>query len=144
LEKTIKERIGDNTNDSECISGMALGVDTIFALAAINLQSIKGHNTRLVCALPCLGQDLHWQQQDAIRYGQILKLSDEVVYVSNQLYINGCMQARNQYMINRCNVLIAVYNGDRRGGTADTVKRAQKAGKEIIFIHPKEIAPVVV
>ena len=32
--------------------------------------------------------------------------------------------------------LLAVYNGERRGGTAATVRYAQKMGREIIVIAP--------
>jgi hypothetical protein len=42
-------------------------------------------------------------------------------------------------MVDRCNTLIAVWNGDKTSGTYDTIKRAEKAGKEIITINPKLI-----
>lgn len=37
---------------SEAISGMALGVDTVFALAVLELKA-EGHNIKLHCAIPC-------------------------------------------------------------------------------------------
>ncbi len=121
----------------ECISGMALGVDTIFAEAIIEMKSC--HNMKLIAAVPCLNQDSRWCDVDRQRYAYILSKVDEIVHVSNKPYSNGCMQDRNQYMINRCDVLLAVYNGDKTGGTADAVKRAIQANKVIVSINPKEI-----
>lgn len=38
--------------------------------------------------------------------------------------------------VGKAGILLAVYNGERRGGTAATVRYAQKAGREIIMIDP--------
>ena len=39
-------------------------------------------------------------------------------------------------MVDSAAFLLAVYNGEKRGGTAATVRYAQKAGREIIVIDP--------
>lgn len=117
----------------ECISGMALGVDTAFANAALKLKT-QFTGVKFIAAIPCIEQDKLWREQDKIRYNNLLSLADETVYASKEPYSKGCMNARNQYMIDRCDVLIAVWNGDLTGGTADAVKKAKKAGKEIIRI----------
>ena len=46
------------------------------------------------------------------------------------------MLKRNQRLVDSAVLLIAVYNGEKRGGTAATVRYAQKAGREIIYINP--------
>ena len=38
--------------------------------------------------------------------------------------------------LDQAGILLAVYNGERRGGTAATVRYARKAGREIIMIDP--------
>ena len=39
-------------------------------------------------------------------------------------------------MVEHASTLLAVYNGEQRGGTAATVRYAQKMGREIIVIDP--------
>ena len=39
-------------------------------------------------------------------------------------------------MVDNSDVLIAIYNGEPKGGTAYTVNYAQKQGKEITIINP--------
>jgi len=46
--------------------------------------------------------------------------------------------ARNQLIAETCDVLAAFVSSDRKGGTENTVKHAQKAGKKIILIHPNQ------
>ena len=46
------------------------------------------------------------------------------------------MLERNQRLVDSAAFLLAVYNGEKRGGTAATVRYAQKAGREIIVIDP--------
>ena len=46
------------------------------------------------------------------------------------------MLERNRFLIEHASILLAVYNGERRGGTAATMRYAQKLGREIIVIDP--------
>ena len=50
------------------------------------------------------------------------------------------MLERNQRLIDSAGFLLAVYNGEKRGGTAATVRYAQKADREIIVIDPITIS----
>lgn len=70
-----------------------------------------------------------------MRYRCILDEADSVEYVK-RLYDGRCMLERNQRLIDSAGFLLAVYNGEKRGGTAATVRYAQKAGQEIIVIDP--------
>ena len=53
-------------------------------------------------------------------------------------YRKGCMLERNRYLVDHAACLLAVYNGERRGGTAMTVRYAQKLGRKIIIIEPSK------
>ena len=46
------------------------------------------------------------------------------------------MLDRNRFLIEHAAALLAFYNGERRGGTAATMRYAQKMGREIIVIDP--------
>ena len=65
-----------------------------------------------------------------------------MVYVSRE-YSEDCMLRRNRYLVDHAACLLAVYNGERRGGTAMTVRYAQKLGREVIIIElPRSNCPL--
>ena len=115
-------------------SGMALGVDTWAAMAVLALRERKP-TVKLHCVLPCEGQEIKWAIPAQTRYKMILGEADSVDYVS-RFYYKDCMLKRNQRLVDSAALLIAVYNGEKRGGTAATVRYAQKTGREIIYINP--------
>ncbi len=54
----------------------------------------------------------------------------------NRGYQKNCMLERDRFLVEWSSCLLAVYNGERRGGTAATVRYAEKAGRKIILIDP--------
>lgn len=118
-------------------SGMALGVDVWSAMAVLALRE-RNPAVKLHCVLPCEGQEAKWTVPAQVRYKQILSEADYVDYVS-RAYHKGCMLERNHRLVDSAAFLLAVYNGEKRGGTAATVRYAQKAGREIIRIDPKTL-----
>ena len=46
-------------------------------------------------------------------------------------YYDGCMLDRNHRLVEAAGTLLAVYNGERRGGTAATVRYAKRLGKKV-------------
>jgi predicted Rossmann fold nucleotide-binding protein DprA/Smf involved in DNA uptake len=46
------------------------------------------------------------------------------------------MLDRNHRLVDAASLLLAVYNGERRGGTAATIRYAQKLGREIYVVDP--------
>ena len=48
------------------------------------------------------------------------------------------MQRRNEYMVDKADTLIAVWNGTS-GGTANCVKYAKKKGVDIVRLDPNKI-----
>ena len=49
------------------------------------------------------------------------------------------MLERNRFLIDHSTILLTVDNGERRGGTAATMRYAQKMGREIIVIDPSTL-----
>jgi len=115
-------------------TGMALGVDTWAAIAVLDLREINPA-IKLHCILPCKEQEIKWTTSDQVRYKHILNRADSVEYVK-RIYDKTCMLERNKRLVDSAGFLLAVYNGERRGGTAATVRYAQKAGRRIIVIDP--------
>ena len=116
------------------LSGMALGTDQWAASAVLALRH-EIPDIQLHCALPCEDQDRKWNPKQKESYHTILGQADSVVYVS-RLYTTDCMLKRNHYMVDQADMLLAVYNGEKRGGTAATVRYAKRRGREILILNP--------
>lgn len=136
LKETLAEKITAlaQAGYTDFLSGMAEGVDTWAALTVLALRE-KSPTLKLHCILPCKGQADKWSTMAREKYNLILKQADSVIYISENYY-QGCMLERNRYMVDHADMLLAVYNGEWRGGTAAAVHYAQKLGREIIIINP--------
>ena len=123
---------------TDFFSGMAEGTDTWASLAVLALK--KGNPAlKLHCVLPCEGQADGWSALAQELYSSILEQADEVVYVSQE-YHDGCMLERNRYLVDHAACLLAVYNGEWRGGTAMTVRYARKLNRDVHIIDPVSCA----
>ena len=136
LKKAITEEIVKRVDAgyTDFLSGMAEGTDTWAALAVLALKK-ENPALKLHCVLPCEGQADGWSASARELYHSILVQADEVVYVSRE-YSKDCMLKRNRYLVDHAACLLAVYNGEWRGGTAMTVRYAQKLGREVIILNP--------
>lgn len=105
------------------ISGMALGWDTAIAQAAINLE------IPLVAAVPCLNHALKWNEVQQATWQRIIDKAI-AVHCPNVPYTPAAMQIRNEWMCDRANRILALWDGSS-GGTANCLKYAKKKGVEI-------------
>ncbi|MEY8312779.1 SLOG family protein [Oscillospiraceae bacterium 42-9] len=115
-------------------SGGADGVDCWASLIVLELRK-KNPALRLHMLLPHEGQADRRREPAQERYHWILEQADSVEYVSQEYY-EGCMLDRNHRLVEAAGLLLAVYNGERRGGTAAAVRYARKLGKKIIILDP--------
>ena len=108
---------------------MASGCDMVFGF--ISTFCKLAPKARLHCILPCKGYNSSHQ------YYEILKENaDEWVELSDEFY-KGCDNVRDQYMVDHCDVLLAIWDGNKSGGVWSTIRKAQKAGKTIIYCPKK-------
>lgn len=127
----------------ECHSGMALGADTVWADAIIHCREKYGkERAPFVAEIPDDNQPSRWPQKSQKKWRELLANADQVNRYAPQnkgrsyAYI---LNQRNIGMIEACDILIAVYNGDSSGGTANGVRDGQRLGKWIVTIPPKSI-----
>ena len=113
---------------------MAQGTDCWAAQAVLSLRETNP-TLKLHCILPCEGQPDKWSPAYQALYHSILVHSNSTVYTS-RAYYSGCMLARNLYLAKHASIVLAVYNGDRRSGTAATLRYAYKLNREILLIDP--------
>lgn len=133
LKEHFKTILKENNCD-EAITGMALGVDTVFALAVLELKD-EGYNIKLHCAIPCKNHSCKWIKESIDQYNYILSKADIVKLVSDEPYKPWLMQKRNEYMVDLADIVIAVWDGTP-SGTANCVRYAQEKNRRIIRINP--------
>jgi len=124
----VKQLAEDGYNCFIC--GGALGFDTLAATAVIKRK--REFDIKLVIAVPHKGQDAVWPEHDRKRYAYILDNADHIVYLAEK-YTHGCMQARNRYMVDNANLLVA-YSDSAKGGTAYTCAYAIQQGVKRVYI----------
>ncbi|HIU46766.1 MAG TPA: DUF1273 family protein [Candidatus Fimadaptatus faecigallinarum] len=111
------------------ISGFAAGADLIFA--DIVAEQKKLHpEISLEAALPHAARV---NTHDA-RFHELLSMCD-AVKVECEKYAPYCFDRRNRYMVRQSQRVIAVFDGRRTGGTALTLRYAQKLDREIRMVH---------
>lgn len=112
------------------ISGMALGWDIAVAKAAM------AEGIPVIAAVPFAGQEKRWPQTSRDEYENILRQCKEVRIVSGGSYSPRKMHLRNQWMVNKCDLLLAFYDEEKlTGGTAACVAYANKIGRKIYNVY---------
>ena len=119
----------------KAISGMALGIDQDFVDVCILLK------IPFIAAAPFQGQESVWLAKAQEKYHLLLKQAEEVIYTDDcheglPGYATWKMQVRNEWMVQHCDHLLAIWDGTS-GGTKNCVDYAEKIGKPITRINPR-------
>lgn len=155
LRERLRDEILNIMNNSpedkfHFITGGALGFDTIAAQVALKLRDEYPGIITHELAVPFEDQPKAWfAKRDIDRYKIIKELSDVVTYVDRVehyqrtkvpigRYNSFKLQLRNECMVDKADLVIALYDGTK-GGTKNCVDYAKKRKKEILIINPKEI-----
>lgn len=114
------------------LSGMAVGVDQWAAETCVEL------GIPFVAALPCDAVDSAWPQVSRARYQALLKKATEIVVVSPGQYKPWKMQRRNEYLVDHCDLLMAVHDGSS-GGTKNTLVYAEQVGRKVMKLPWRDV-----
>ena len=114
------------------ICGMAIGCDTYFAEAVLQLKA-RHPDALLEAAIPCDNQHAKWNRTQKERYARLLERCDLTTYVSHS-YTPDCMMRRNEYMIDHSSLLLACFNGCS-SGTMSTILLAGRSGIRTIILE---------
>ena len=136
LKLAVEEAYAQGCRHFLC--GMARGADFYFAEAVLALREDHPEVT-LEGARPCESQADGWPLADRLRYQHILDCCNYETLVQHN-YDRGCMMRRNRYLVDHASRIIALYDGEPKGGTAQTLAYAMKQGLEthILMIEGKE------
>ena len=129
LEKAIDDAIADGY--VTFITGMAMGTDIWAAEIVLERKKTNG-DLHLICALPHPNFESRRSITEKMRFNKIIKKADLVKEINNH-YFTGCYQVRNEWMVDRSNLVIAVFNG-QKSGTKNTIDYAFRKGIGVINV----------
>jgi len=120
------------------VSALAEGADRL--VAATVLEKFEGADVRLEAVLP-FPADVYRRDfrapQSATEFDQLLKRAASVVTVPEVPDPLEAYERAGQHVVDRCDVLVAVWNGHAasgRGGTADIVAYARQQNVHVIVV----------
>lgn len=104
------------------ISGMALGVDTLWA------QVARDAELELHAYIPFKGQESKWPEINQERYHDLLKYASKQVVISEK-FTSTCMRERNIRMVDDCDEALAIFNSNYKSGTGSFIRYIDKIKK---------------
>lgn len=109
------------------IVGMALGWDQAVAQACIDL------GIPFTAAIPFEGQHDLWPVESQRRYLRLLACAEHVEIVTKRyaMPVPKAMQKRNEWMVDRCQSVLALWDGSF-GGTHNCIRYAEKRKKPVV------------
>ena len=135
LLSVIEQMITDR-KITDYYAGGAYGFDAMASLSVLRLKE-KYPEVRLHLILPCPNEEQTdgWSDERKAEFENIIGLADNVEYVSEHKTVT-CMKERNARLVELASeCCIAYWNANnKRSGTGQTVRMAQKKGLEVINI----------
>ena len=110
---------------TEAYSGMAQGSDQIFA------RVVEDLGIPLICCYPYKRSSFHDVEKE------INDKANDVRFISDE-YSKKSFWVRDKYMVDNCDALLAVFDGEKVGGTWITVNYAEKIGRPVFYFGWEE------
>lgn len=120
--RLLAHRYLAKTKPSFVISGMALGWDQAVAGASL-LAGIP-----YVAAIPFEGQERKWPARSQEVYRELLIQAARIHVVTSSGWSRDAFQRRNEWMVDHCDHLVALWNGSS-GGTGNCLVYAKYRNK---------------
>jgi hypothetical protein len=130
------------------ISALAEGADRLIVTTA--LDALPGPDTQLEAVLPLKRSDYEKDFKtghSVSEFHRLLRVAASTVQVPDVEDRDTAYERAGQYIVDRCDVLIAVWDGRQsggRGGTAETISYAQSQGVEVLRVDARAPVPPAV
>ncbi len=115
------------------LNGMAIGFDSECMEALLALKD-EGEDIKICAVVPCADQPKNFSEEFKERYDYFLSRADYIVK-EDRTYFKNCMLLRNNFLVDNSSLLLAYYDGRKKGGTYYTVNRAKKNGIDIDYFE---------
>ncbi len=115
------------------ITALAAGADQLVA------REVLRHGGTLHAIVPAVGYESTLSGDDRRSYDQLLDEADRVTHLDFPEPSEQAYWAAGQEVVNRCDLLIAIWDGKPArglGGTGDVVEYARAAGKDVRVLWP--------
>ena len=122
--------------DHHLLSALAEGSDQFVATIALQYKAIK-----LIVPLPLPEEQylVDFETDEGRKnFKHLLNIADQVLTLTKNSNHDSAYDVLGSYLIDQCDVLIALWNGEysgKRGGTGEVVKNALNAGKLVYWIY---------
>lgn len=126
----------------DCHSGMALGADTVWSLAILACQERHGWDrVRFHAEMPNRQHGEKWPEKSRRQHAEIVEKSQTQSYYEGKPGTPFPKQAddRNKGMIDKADILFAVWDGLQKGGTWNAVKYAKETGKQVFRLDLEKL-----
>ena len=119
--KNTMDTLCESNKDIVMLCGGADGADQLFGIEAFHRPSASLH----LC-IPVEGY------RNKKMHPYIKAAAKEEHYMADY-WLKGLDAQRDRYIVNNCDILLAVWDGGQTGGTWDTINYARSIGKPIIY-----------
>jgi hypothetical protein len=114
-------------------SSLAAGADQLFAHAVVEAGG------QLIAVLPCAEYESAFDPADLPGYRALLAQAAQTVVRADPQPSQEAFMAAGELIVQQCDVLIAVWDGQPavgHGGTGDVVEVARSLGKPVVIVWP--------
>lgn len=114
-------------------SSLAAGSDQIFA------REVLASGGRLIAVIPSQGYEQTFSSEGQAEYNELLAAAEQTIVLDFAEPSEAAFMAAGTEVIDRSDLLIAVWDGrppQGLGGTADAVAYARSRGREVVVIWP--------
>jgi uncharacterized phage-like protein YoqJ len=119
----IRQDIINNKAD-EVFSGLASGSDMAMAYEAARLKD-EGHKLKLTLVLPCPDYGMRTPN-----YEYVYRRANKIVNIYDH-WFKGCDEGRDDYMAKNCDIMLAIFDGNKTGGVWSTMNKAHNYNKTV-------------
>lgn len=84
--------------------------------------------------IPCANYEAAWPRAAQEDYQTLLQQATNVIHVSEKPYSAARLELADQWMVNHVQALLALYDGEARGGTAKCVAYARSKNVHVVNV----------
>jgi hypothetical protein len=133
----VDDILRDTESPLDAFTSLAAGADQLVATAVLRAGG------RLHVILPSCGYERTFDaREDLVRFRSLLEAADAVISLEYAEPSEEAFLAAGKSIVDHCDVLIAVWDGEPArglGGTADVVGYARHTGKAVSVVWPDGI-----